>query len=266
MAKSTVCLICGDTKAPHLISRHRNDVFGEAYGFCKTCLKEVVDIGNQDSVVDMLRLMNIPYITSVWENALEKGGANAFSKYLQLIATQKKFKSFMDSDFGDEDVPDDEDVTEDIEEFSVTSEIISRWGASKSNDEYIELEYALGSLRKIKEPATVLEMKRYVQNVKLGKALDNAMDAGDVKSIPQLRTAYTKDLEELGLNVDMSGQEEGRSLGMRIKEWEMNAPIPDSSEFDDIDKISNYVNKWFKIPMKRVFGMASDDEINQLYE
>lgn len=264
MAVNTTCLVCGLPKSAHQISKHRNELLGDTYGFCKDCLKTSVDTDDVDNVVDVLRLMNIPFVEVVWENATEKGAGNIFSKYLQLIATQRKYKTFMDSDFGDEQASEDGEVPD--EEFAVTGEIIARWGAGKDIAEYMELEYALGSSRKIKEPMTTLEMKRYVQNVKLGKALDNAMDMGDVKAIPQLRTAYTKDLEELGLNVDMSGQEEGRSLGIRIKEWEMTAPIPESSEFDDVDKISNYIDKWFKIPMKRVFGMASDDEINRLYE
>lgn len=260
------CVLCGKSRTDRQLSRHRNEQLETNYGFCKSCLKDKVNDEDMIGVIDMLRLMNVPFVSFVWENAVEKGGSSIFMKYLQLIATQKKYEDFSDSVYGDEDDGSLETGTASMDTFVVTDEMISRWGIKEDKEEYAELEAKLSALRKIKEPSTTLELQRYVQNVKFGKTLDNAFDIGDSKQIPGLSKAYAAELKELGLNIDMSGQEEGQSLGMRIREWEMREPVPEPNEFSDVDKIEKYIRKWFVIPMKRVFGQATEDEINMLYE
>lgn len=252
--------MCGEEKSDRYMNKHRNESFNEDYGFCKDCMNMYTKDNDIDSVIDSLRMMNIPFVNYIWENAVDTGGNSVFSKYLQLIATQKRYSDFNDSEY---------DLTADDGNHSfveVTDEIIAKWGMRDDENEYIELEYLYNSLIKIKEPATLFEEKRYVQNVKLGKAVDTALETGDVKSVPQLRKAYADDLKDLGLDVKQSSEDDTRTLGVRIAEWERHDPIPESNEFDDVDNIKEYVSKWFLIPMKRVFGRASEEEINKLYE
>ena len=257
------CLMCGESKPERSMSKHRNKSISKDFGFCKDCLKSRVNDENLDNVIDMLRLMNVPFVNDVWENAVEKGGSNIFSKYLQLIATKKKYNNFGDSDYGNSE---DLGSVENNLDFKITDEIIARWGKLSEEKEYMELEYSLNSLNKIKEPQTYLEQQRYVQNVKLGKALNSALEVG-AKEISGLRKSYAEDLKELGLDTISASKEDNRSLGMRIAEWEQHDPIPEvGKDFEDVDGISSYVRKWFTIPMKRVFGQANESEIAELYE
>ena len=263
--QTNVCLLCGEEKSTHQCSKHRNINISEHFGFCKDCLKLKVNDEDVNGVIDMLRLMNIPFISSVWENAVEKGGSSIFSKYLQLIATQKKYKDFGDSVYDyDDEIQDSSDPSKTA--FVVTDEIIARWGSLDNTNNYIELELSLESLKKIKEPQTYLEQQRYVQNVQLGKALNDALKAG-AKEIPALRKSYADDLKELGLDILSASKDDNRSLGMRIAEWERHDPIPEAGdEFEDVDGINSYIRKWFLIPMKRVFGQATEQEVAELYE
>lgn len=254
------CLMCDVEKNDRNMSKHRNESINENFGFCKECVNTYTEDNDFEKVIDVLRMMNIPFVNFVWENALDKGGSSTFSKYLQLIATQKKYKEFSDSEY--DDVADDGSRSV----IDITDEVIAKWGVRDTDEEYIEFEYLYNSLIKIKEPATLFEEKRYVQNVKLGKAVDDALEGGDVKTVPALRKAYAEDLKELGLDVKQSSEDDTRTLGVRIAEWERNAPIPDGGEFNDVDSIQEYINKWFLIPMKRVFGRATEEEINKLYE
>lgn len=256
------CLICGEEKSDRYMAKHRNENIHENYGFCKDCTTNYTENSDIDRSIDLLRMMNIPFVGFVWENAIEKGGDSIFSKYLQLIATQKKYKDFNDSDFDTQEMDDGSRSTV----VDVTDSIIAKWGIDYTDEQYTELELLYNSLLRIKEPATLFEEKRYVQNVKLGKLVDTAMATGDVKTVPALRKSYTEDLKELGLDVKQTADDSEKSLGMRIAEWEKSSPIPESSEFDDVDSMKEYINKWFLIPMKRVFGRASEEEINQLYE
>lgn len=253
------CVICGKEKSDRAMFKHRNINIDEGFGFCKDCMNVQTEHNDIDTVIDSLRMMNIPFVGNVWENATESGGNATFSKYLQLIATQKRYKDFNDSEFEDESDGSQASI-------EVTDEIIAKWGIRDSVEEYTELEFLYSSLTKIKEPATLFEEKRYVQNVKLGKAVDDALEGGDVKSVPQLRKAYADDLKDLGLDVKQSSEDDARTLGIRIAEWERHDPIPEISEFSDVDNIQEYISKWFLLPLKRVFGRASEEEINKLYE
>ena len=119
----------------------------------------------------------------------------------------------------------------------------------------------------IKPPTTSLEYERYIQNVKLKDVLNDALQSGDSKAIPQLRKSYNDDLKELGFDVILNAQDEsGETFGQKIKKLELAGPIINKDEFDDVSKISKYIRKWFVIPLKRTFGQASEVEVASLYE
>ncbi|UDM84025.1 hypothetical protein [Vagococcus fluvialis] len=208
-------------------------------------------------------MMNIPFIEETWESFLEDGDDGLLGKYLRSIATRKEFKTFSDSVYGSTQ----DTVSENSDGSSeVTSEMIARWGDGKSLDDYNSLEKAYESLVKIKPPSTYQEQKRYALNVKLSQALDQVIEDGETKQIKPLREAYTRDLKELGLDLENS-DDEMKVLGQRIQYWETNEPVPTMGEdFEDVDKIRDYFNKYFTIPMKRVFGQATDEEVALLHD
>ena len=142
--QTNVCLLCGEEKSTHQCSKHRNINISEHFGFCKYCFKLKVNDEDVNGVIDMLRLMNIPFVSSVLENAVEKGGSSIFSKYLQLIATQKRYKDFGDSVYDyDDEIQDSSDPSKTA--FVVTDEIVARWGSLDNTNNYIELELSLAT-------------------------------------------------------------------------------------------------------------------------
>lgn len=241
------------------MSKHRNENISEEVGFCKPCLKEI-DGKNVELSKDMMRLMNVPFVSSVWENAIEQGGDNPFPKYLQLVATKRNYKDFADSD-NDRDI---EGTGVDLEN---QDKLVVRWGIQEDPNTYIELEASYKNLTSIKPPSTVLDEKRYAQIVMIERKLNNALfTGGDTKDVTAFKKLYEDNLRAMGLDVDASSKDEELVLGKRIAEWEKEAPIPIDSNLDDVDGIKEYVNKWFVIPMKRVFGRATEEEIQSLYD
>ena len=256
--KLYTCILCGEEKSAHQVAKHRNDNVASGVGFCKTCLKNEVDGTNVYKAKDMMRLMNIPFVTDVWENAIATGGSNVFSKYLQLIATQRDYKSFFDSVEG-------RDTGNTGVSLSKT-ELIAKWGVQKDENKYIEYEAAYDNLVSIKPPATTLDQKRYAQNVMIEHQLNFALGNGaDHKEITALKKLYESNIRELGLDIDAQAKDDEVSLGEKIRNWELNAPIPMEEKYEDVDKYG-YMSKWFATTMKRVFGKASEEEIRSLYE
>lgn len=256
MSKKTICIICGEEKSGYQLIKHRNEEMNEHFGFCKDCVKNLVEADETGDPVEVMRMLNIPFLQDVWKTAVEKEENNPIGKYLQLIAPKKQYRDFKDSDFKNTEG-----------HITVTSEVISRWGSGLSDEEYEELENGLLDLRRIKEPATTLEEKRYIDNVRLNNRLKNEIEGGKAQDIRALRTTYAQDLKELGLDIETVSKEGTETLGMRIREWEKSEPIPEmEDEFKDVDKIGKYINKYFTIPMKRVFNQATEEEIASLYD
>ncbi|WP_461199355.1 hypothetical protein [Enterococcus sp. N249-2] len=259
--KSNVtCIICNQSKADYLMAKHRNDNLAHNFGYCLDCIREIADDSDQ-GIIHALRYLNVPYINDIWERALADQPLNPVSKYFQLIAPKKVYKNFLDSEYGKK-------VSSETN-FRITEDVIRRWGKGKEwNDEkYAEYEAALDDLKRIKQPNTTLEEKRYIENVRLGKRLEDEIYNGKATDIKALKATYTQDLKELGLDIETMSKEDSRTLGTRIRDWEKNAPLPEmSKEFSDVDKVALYINKYFTIPMKRVFNQATEEEINSLHD
>lgn len=261
--KST-CILCGKEKGNHLMAKHRNDNMSSSLGFCKACLNNKKIVNDKDKVIDVMRMMNLPYLEDIWNDAIEKGGDKTFSKYIQVISPKRDFKDYSDSSIlnkteahssgFDKNAPVD------------NKKLVAKWGKVEDEEEYELLEISYSNLCEIKPPATVLDEKRYTQVVMLERKVKEAMEGGDHRAISTYKKLYETSLKDLGLDIDASDRDEETIIGLRIKSWERNAPVPEDEKTKDIDNIGEYIKQWFYIPMKRVLGRATEEEVASLYE
>lgn len=269
MSQKPTCIICGEVRGKSQFTAHRNDKLNENFGICKKCTNNV-NVNDIDEVLDMLRLLNIPYDKELFDEIVSQEKKDkVIPNYLRAISVKKEYTNFKDSMFIDtvnsDEYEEVEEKLNNVEDFKVTSKVIGRWGAGKSKEEYMSLEYAYKMLADTKPPSTVLEETRYVQNVKLKFNYDQALDDGVAKDIKIAKEAYTKDLKELGLDTISNDGE--KLIGVRIKEWELHSPVPEpDDELKDVDGVMDYITKFFLIPMKRVFNFATQEEIEKLDE
>ncbi|WP_225414901.1 hypothetical protein [Limosilactobacillus reuteri] len=271
--KNDICIICGKEKRKNELIKHRNTLLGESFSICRQCANENTDFSNNESIVDMCMLTNLPFSISLVEKLRHDAklqGEPDFGAYVQRLAPYKKMKDFGDSEFGNYDYyhnVDTEKQSAGNQTFKVTDKIEQRWGDRYSVDKYEFFEKQLQGLIDIKPPTTSLEYERYIQNVKLKDVLNEALQSGDSKAIPQLRKSYNDDLKELGFDVILNAQDDsGETFGQKVKKLELKGPIVEKDEFSDVSKISHYVKKWFVIPMKRTFGRATEEEVASLYD
>lgn len=255
-ANKATCVICGEEKNSRDMLTHRNENMADNVGFCKICVQEQVDHTDLETVTNMLRLLNIPFVDSIWDVAVSSEVKYIFSKYLQLMVFQKgKYATFMDGEF-----PTKEEAVD------VNDEMIAKWGQQESENDYRVLEIIYDSFTEIKKPNGRFERDRYVQCAKLKKMLDDALNGGDVKEIKDLRKSYEDELNALNLNIKDS-EEDTKTYGEMIKAYEEHSPVPEpDDDLKDIDGISKYVKKNFLNPVKRMLGYASEEEEQEIYE
>ena len=258
---TSICLICGESKKISQMNKNKNELLHSNFSVCKDCCNSVASVDDKTTMIAVCQLMNIAYVEKIATEIRENN--KIFGDYLRKIAPSKKYQFFSDSDFKEET----NKPQNNYGEIEITQELIQKWGSGYSQQEYADYESSLEYLMNIKEPSTQFELMRYITNVQLKKVLNDSLKDGDSKAITAMRKAYADDLKELGLDSVLNAKSDtGENLGQRIKFYENNKPIPDREEFDDVAGIKGYVSKWFIIPLKRVFGMATEEEVGSLYD
>lgn len=261
MAGKITCLICGQQKGARDFIKHRNELLSDQVSICKDCANEQADFTDEQSIIAMCQLANLPYVYSLVAEVARENTEPNFGIYMRKLAPFKKYQDFADS------VYNDADNNGPVSKIEITDEIVRRWGSDYTNEQYAFFERALRALLDIKPATTTLEIERYVQNIRLKDSLDEAFKTGDYKAITQLRKAYEDDLKSLGLDEVLSSKDNSsKTVGQKIKEIELKRPIPAREEYKDPTGIREYIQKWFIIPMKRNFGLADEKEEASLYE
>lgn len=250
-----ICAICGK-KADYNTIKHRNDFLHDKIAFHSSCIKKQFELDGYNPV-NVLRILNIPFINHLWETVEESGNYETkdgmITEYIRIIGPRRMYKHFMDSEF--------EEINA-VGEFQPTQEMVKRWGPKLDDISYLTLEETYNQLVKLKEPTTKSEESRYIQNAWLNKRLKDALMSGTSSDIKNMQAAYESDLKAIGLDsASVSGRDNKKSLGQRIAEWETEGPTPKlGDEFKDVDKIGRYLEKFFRKPVARNFNKLDAKE------
>ena len=82
--------------------------------YCKECVNKSIDIDNMQTVYDVLKILDTPFIKDVWTEALSDASGNYIDKYLELINNTYKARyadsrfsnSIFESEFEDAEILD----------------------------------------------------------------------------------------------------------------------------------------------------------------
>lgn len=87
------------------------------YPFCKDCVNKMIDLHNLDTVYDVLKVLDVPFIMDLWNVVCNSGTKNYIGEYLKLINFKYKKKydglGFNDSVFT---ISKDNNVSEDLQQ------------------------------------------------------------------------------------------------------------------------------------------------------
>ena len=254
-AKTQDCIICGKNFPEYRMAKHRNELMSDKYSFCIDCVYESVE-KNDGKPFETLRMLNIPYVEEVWENAVRLNKKSPYTAYSQQISLRKEYINYNSSDFHARSFDANLKITDDIR---------ARWGEGRSDAEYAALEEEYNNLRKIREPATITEKKQFETVVIMGEELKRmVLDREKASDINAMRNAHTGLLKELKLDAESVVPTDNATLGERIKRYELKAPVPEvSEEFKDVDKVDDYFRRNVLTPLKDMFNRATDEELQE---
>lgn len=266
-SEKKTCLKCGNDYAVSSFYSHRNPLLHERFGFCKKCVKGNVDLNSMETLYSFLRTMDIPYLKEFWKQANESD-TETIGTYLKNLNSlrQNKELRFKDSD----DISGKTNKAEllDIDtDFELTDDVVKKWGRNLEMEDYVFLEEEFENLGGDQAEDTLQE--RLFKNMAKTQWMANkAYEEGDHTKYEKMMKTLSTQMQDANIKpvqLKSSGEESGlKTWGEWVRLVEETEPISEVQEnFKDVDGIHNYM-QWFIIQLKRVFGKATDEDLQIL--
>lgn len=204
------CSMCGENKrlTDYYKSYSPLDKIDERLRVCKECLKDNTDNSNINSVKNTLRQVDKPFNIYLWESALTK--PNVIGEYFKLInAKDYRHDTWEHSVFEKEETIEENKLTKineqheilSYQEFTLTKEIISKWGSGYSTEEYQCFENKYDKLIRNYGEKTALHTEGLLTYIRFRVKEEMATARGDVKEAKEWGQLASKQAIDAKINV-----------------------------------------------------------------
>lgn len=253
------------------------------YCECKKCLlDEATDydkstkehIDNREKTINVFRKLDLPFIDSLYRSALkttqeklgEKNRSTAYQHMLVMVKSLEQYKKlrFKDSDFGGEESPDEQQLSNrkprreikkifgsgfTDEEYLYLQDQYDDWCARTQVDSKSQQTYIVRICSKLLE---IWKAQRDGNDTtKLDDSLNKLMEAAKLQPKQNVSNAATDSL----------------TFGQLIERWENEKPIPEpTEEFKDVDGIGHYIRTWFTGWLSYALGLTNSTYTQEFQE
>lgn len=246
------------------------------FPICKKCLigmacdydkKTNQYTDNREKTMDVLKMMNLPYIDSLYQSAItsttedvqDKHRSTAWGQFITMLKSlpQYRGKVWKNSEFPADYLNKDE---EEINENSRTlKQAKKRFGDGYTNSDllFLESEYQDWIKRYACEnKAQEILFKRICfKELEIDKAQKSNKDTKELdKTLQDLMGSMSLKPNQNNSNA----LTEAKTFGQLIQKWENENPIPEpDEEFKSVNKIGLYIDVFFKGHMSRMMGLKN---------
>lgn len=219
--------------------------------FCKKCVTEFVDFNNIEDIKQLLMELNKPFIYDLWATSVRESGENsssAFGLYLKnvylnhknLTWKNSKFESDKEDDGGNAEIPKNNNLT-----FTVTDQMIEKWGSGYEVEEYRQFERKYSKLINNYGEKTALHTEGLLSYIRFRVKEEMATARGDVREAKEWGGLASKAAQDAKINVsqlsksDISGGVDVLSQLFEAVETEVGIipllPKVLEQPYDDVD-------------------------------
>jgi len=246
------------------------------FPICKRCLMEMACdydkktnqfYDNREKTMDVLKMMNLPYIDSLYQSAItsttediqDKHRNTAWSQFIVMIKSlpQYRGKTWKNSEMPADYL--DKDEAEINENSRTLKQAKKRFGDGYNNSDLIFLENEYQDWIKryaCENKAQELLFKRICfKELEIDKAQKSGRDTKELdKTLQDLMTSMSLKPNQNNSNA----LTEAKTFGQLIQKWENEKPIPEpDEEFRSVNKIGLYLDVFFKGHMSRMMGLKN---------
>lgn len=266
------CLSCAKEYAVSSFYSHRNPLINEKFGFCKKCVKKDVKEDQLDTLYNFLRTMDIPYLKEYWTKAYE-GSTETIGTYLKNLNSLKQNKDLRYSDSDDMTVKTTKVETAiDYSDFNVTPSMIRRWGRNLELEDYIMLEEIFETFGGYQDDTDSIQHGLLTNISKTQWMANKALEDGDHAKYEKMMNVLSKLMGDANIKpvqIKANAQE-----GAKMSSWgewvlliEEKEPVDEQdASFKDNSFVRRYITTFFFTQIKRIFGRATDEEVEMLHK
>lgn len=256
------------------------------FPICKRCVMAMVeqrekktDPPNEtkESVQKVLKLMDLPYIDSFYEDCIkgaydeskEKNRVSPFGTYNTAIRSLPQWKGMKweDSEFEDDNPKTSEEINENSR---VIKQAKKRFGKNYSSSDllFLEKEYQdwISRYPCENKAQEILYENICVTELNIDKKQKDGRDIkDDLKTLQDLMTSLQIKPSQTNSNALTEAKTFGQLIEKWEDEWDGGKPIPEPDpDFADIDKIGTLVDVFYKGHLAKMMGLKNG--FTQLYE
>lgn len=264
-----ICLSCAKEYAVSSFYSHRNPLINEQFGFCKRCVKNNINQDQLDTLYLFLRTMNIPYLKEYWTKAYE-GNTETIGTYLKNLNSLKQNKELTYADSDDMTVKTSKvETMVDYSNFEITNEMLRRWGRNHELEDYIMLEEIFETFGGYEAENNIQE-RLLINIAKTQWVANTALEDGDHAKYEKMMNVLSKLMGDANIKpvqIKANAQEGAKmsSWGEWVQLIEEKEPIDElDTSFKDKAFVRKYISTFFFTQIKRVFGRATDEEVEKL--
>jgi hypothetical protein len=278
------CLTCQIEKTldKYYLSNNEFHKSDNRFPVCKICIGKQIDYENIETVYDILTQMNRPFLAATWNSSIietNKTNKDLFGTYYKNVILNYKELTWKNSQF-EKSTKENNNVIAQSEQksfskndfkFSVTEEMVIRWGSNYETDDYIKLEDFYHTMRmsnRIETPQEETYLKKLaVISLKMDQELDEG-NYGQVKQLGDLFSKYMADSKFRAMDKTEADKTGGiRNFGTIFAEVEKDSHIPPWEEYrkikgltqDIVDKTIMHIEN-FTLRLNKIERMAEPPE------
>lgn len=276
-----LCPKCNTFKARINFYQNKNYNSG-FFPICKECLLQMATDKNKDGTYkdnkekakNTLRIMDLPFIESVYDKAIidvtnavnEKNRGTAWQQWMVMLSSLPnwKGKTWKDSEFKENSEYDDEYKVK--ENQKTINRAKKRFGSGYSNEEYMWLEEEYQDW-----------CARYTCETKAQESIFERLSQKKLEIMKATKNGQpTKDLDRTYQDLLNSGNilpkqssldamSDAQTLGTLIQKYEETRPLPEiDPELEDVDKIGLYIDSFYRGHASKMLGLKN--RFSNLYE
>lgn len=196
--KQLTCASCGKAKdgRQYFVSYHAIHNATGKLPYCKKCLNEMMRDSNGNIIMkklhDTLKLINRPYVYSLWDLSIDENAENPFGTYMKNLALrQNRDLTWNDSVF-EENVRQINNSLNDTVDIDDRDRLVRFWGGSWEDDELFRLEKFYVSMVEINQPETPQDDDYIKKIARLSVQIDKAIESGEATKAKSLGDLYSK--------------------------------------------------------------------------
>ena len=245
------------------------------YPLCKKTILEMATdsdnntktrIDNRDKTIKVFQMLNLPFIDSLYQSALqntqdavnEKNRSTAFQQLLVMVKSLPQYRgmTFENSEFGDLGNPEDEQLSK----RKPRKEIIKLFGSGFTNEDYLYLQDQYDDWCS-RTQVDSKSQQTYVVQICM-QLLDIYKDRKSNKDVTKKLSALDQLMNAANLQPKQNisnAATDSLTFGQLIEKWENEKPIPEpSEEFKDVDGIGKYIRVWFTGWLCKALGLKAN--------